>query len=137
MKKNGRPFKEINWDIVEKYIEYGSSGIEIAGKFRMQPDTFYRRFKQKYGCAFQDYKGNTHEGGKADLRAMLWAKTLNNKAPGNAQLLLFMAKCILGFKEPEISHNLAANQTQIDQTHTIMMLQHQLSEEKSKNGNQN
>lgn len=122
-----RPHKEINWDVVEKLIEYGSSGIEIAAKFRIQPDTLYRRFKEEYGCSFQDYKGATHEAGKADLRAMLWAKTLNNKAPGNAQLLLHMSKCILGLREPEAVSNLAANQEQIDQSHYIMQLEHKIA----------
>jgi AraC-like DNA-binding protein len=129
-----RPQKEINWEIVEKLIEYGSSGVEIAAKFRIQSDTFYRRFKEEYGCSFQDYRGEAQEAGLADLRAMIHAKALNNKAPGNSNLLIFLAKCRLGMHEPEVAHTLAANQNQIDQTHTIMQLQHRIAELEA-NGN--
>lgn len=123
-----RPLKEINWDVVERLIESGCSGTEIAGKFRIQSDTFYRRFKEEYGCSFQDYHAPSQEAGLADLRSMIHAKALNNKAPGNSNLLIFLARCRLGMKEPEVVHNLAANQTQIDQSHLIMELQHKIAE---------
>ncbi len=133
-----RPLREINWDIVEKLIEYGCHGIEIAGKFKIDENTFYRRFRQKYKCRFADYVGTGHSGGKADLRMMLWAKAFNNKAPGNAQVLLKLAGCVLGMKEPETINLLAANQQQIDQTHTIMQLQHRIAElEAAKGDSQN
>jgi hypothetical protein len=123
-----RPQKEINWEVVEKLIESGCSGVEIAGKFRIQSDTIYRRFKEEYGCSFQDYRVESQEAGLADLRAMIHTKALNNKAPGNSNLLIFLARCRLGMREPEATHTLAANQNQIDQTHTIMQLQHRIAE---------
>jgi hypothetical protein len=123
--------KEINWDLVEKLIEYGSHGYEIAGKFKIDENTFYRRFRQEYKCRFADYVGIGHSGGKADLRLMLWSKAFNNKAPGNAQILLKLASCVLGMREPENTPTLAANQQQIDQSHLIMQLQHRLSKYES------
>lgn len=129
-----RPKKEINWEVVERFIECGSSGTEIAAKFRIQKDTLYRRFKEEYGCGFQDYHIESQEAGLADLRAMIHAKALNNKAPGNSNLLIFLAKCRLGYREPEITHNLAPNQDQIDQSHYIMELEHKISVLES-NGN--
>jgi hypothetical protein len=123
-----RPRREINWEVVEKLIENGSSGIEIAGKFKIDSDTFYRRFQAEYNCRFADYTAIGSQGGKADLRSMLWAKAINNKAPGNAQLLMFLARCELGMKEPDSVQLLAANQPQIDQTHEIMRLQHRIAE---------
>lgn len=123
-----RPQKEINWDIVEKLIECGCFGTEIAAKFRIQSDTFYRRFKEEYGCAFQDYHARSHESGIADLRAMLHAKALNNRAPGNSNLLIFLARTKLGMKEPEMDQSVATNQEFIDQSHEIMRLQHKLAQ---------
>lgn len=117
-----RPKKEINWDVVQRLAEQGNSGVAIAAKFEIQSDTFYKRFKDEFGCSFQDYHAGAQEVGKADLRAMLWAKTMNNKAPGNSQLLLFMARCVLGMKEPELTNLVAANQTEIDKDHEIMRL---------------
>lgn len=118
-----RPEKDINWDVVEQLMKFGSSGVEIAGNLRIQKDTFYKRFKRKYGHSYQDYHADAHEGGKASLRASLWSKALNNKSPGNAQLLLFMGRCILGLKEPDTSNYLSPNQSQLDQSHQIMFQQ--------------
>lgn len=128
-----RPQKEINWEVVEKLIESGCNGIEIAGKFRIQKQTFYRRFEEKYQESFQNYHTDVSEAGIADLRSMLHAKALNNKAPGNSNLLIFLARTRLGMKEPELLGGVAPNQTQLDQSHHIMELENQLAEEKSKN----
>lgn len=123
-----RPLKEINWDVVERLISCGCSGVEIAGKLRIRSDTFYTRFKKKYKVSFQDYRVEAQEGGLADLRAMIHAKALNNKAPGNSNLLIFLGRCRLGMKEPETTQSVAVNQHQIDQSHYIMQLEHKLAE---------
>lgn len=130
-----RPYKDIDWNLVEKYVECGSPGTEIAGKFRIQAETFYRRFEKEYGVSFQNYKASVQDSALADLRLMIHAKALNNKAPGNSNLLIFLAKCKLGYREPDVVHTLAANQNQIDQSHKIMQLEHALAEEKAKNAN--
>lgn len=127
-----RPLKEINWEVVEKLIECGCSGVEIAAKFRIKSDTFYIRFKKQYDCSFQDYRVEAKEAGLADLRAMIHAKALNNKAPGNSNLLIFLAKCQLGMREPDVVQTIAPNQEKIDQTHRIMMLEHALAEAKER-----
>jgi len=129
-----RPLKEINWDVVDNLIEAGCNGIEIAGYFRIQKCTFYDRFEKEYGVSFQNYHSEPQEGGKAKLRSMLYAKALNNKAPGNADLLKFWAKCELGMKEPELTSFLANNQTQIDQSHTVMQQAHRITELESQLG---
>ena len=129
-----RPLKEINWDVVEKLIESGCSGVEIAGKFRIKSDTFYERFKREYEVSFQDYRVESQEAGAADLKAMLHAKALNNNAPGNSNLLIFLARTRLGMKEPEVVQTLAVNQNQIDQSHLIMQLKHELAAVKNKYG---
>ncbi len=123
-----RPLKDIKWDIVEQYIESGCTAIEIAGKFGLNDETFYRRFKKEYGCGFQDYKAKSYGAGLADLRRMLHAKALNNNAPGNTQALIWLSKVKLGYREPDQVQALAANQPQIDQSHRIMELEHQLAE---------
>ncbi len=127
-----RPLKEIDWDVVERYIESGSNGVEIASDFRIQKQTFYRRFEEKYGVSFQNYHTDNQEAGGAKIRNMLYEKALNNEAPGNAMLLMFLARCRLGMKEPESVHLVAANQTQIDQSHENMELKHELAELKEK-----
>jgi hypothetical protein len=127
----GRPVKEINWEVVEKLIECNCSGPEIAGKFRVDTDTFYRRFKIEYGANFGEYRVGPQSAGLADLKAMLRAKALSNKAPGNATLLMFLARCELGMKEPELAQTVAPRQDEIDQEHLIMNLKHEIAELKA------
>jgi hypothetical protein len=117
-----RPLKEINWDLVDKYIEVGCNGVEISKKLTVDSDTFYSRFKKEYGKSFSDYSAKFSSGGNADIRLMLHAKAVK----GNVTALIFLAKCNLGMREPEQLNVLAANQPQIDQTHEIMRLQHEI-----------
>jgi hypothetical protein len=128
-----RPRKEINWEIVEKMIEAGSSARDIYGKFRINEDTFYRRFKDEYEISFQDYKGELSSAGEADLRLMLHAKALNNDARGNITALIFLARTRLGMREPELLSQLPSNQGQIDQSHLIMQLQYEIEQLKNAN----
>ena len=130
----GRTPKEINWKKVEEYIEAGSSGTEIAAKFDMKHQTFYARFAQEYECGFQEYRTDRQEGGAADLRWMIHAKALNNKAPGNPNVLMYLASRRLGMKEPENTQILAVNQNHIDQRHYIMQLEHQIQKFKDEDG---
>ena len=123
-----RPLKEIDWDLVDEYIESGCSGIEIAARFRIDSDTFYGRFKKEYGCCYQDYSAKGKDAGDAILKHTLYSKSMNNDFPGNTTLLMFLARCRLGMKEPETVHLLAANQQQIDQSHLIMQLQNRIAE---------
>jgi len=124
-----RPLKEINWEIVENYMKAGcKSGMALARKFDITKDTFYRRFIEEYGCSFQDYQAHTQEVGDIDLLMMLHAKALNNKAPGNTTLLMFLASRRLGMKEPEVAQLLAPKQDDIDKDHLIMTLKHELAE---------
>lgn len=122
-----RPYKEINWDVVEKLMEAGCNAKEICGKFRVDTDTFYSRFKKEFGCGFQDYSAKASEAGVADIRSMLQAKAINNSAPGNITALIFLAKCRLGMTEPDIINHLSPIQNLIDQNHLIMELQHKIA----------
>lgn len=121
-----RPLKEIDWNMVEQYMESGCSGVEIAAKFHIQKNTFYERFRKEYNCGFQDYHSDASGAGIADLKRMLHAKTLNNKAPGNTHLLMFMAKCKLGMREPESIVKIAPEQVEIDKDHLLMQQQYEI-----------
>jgi len=126
-----RPLKEINWDVVDKLIEAGCNGLEIASKFRIDSDTFYNRFKKEYECSFQDYSAKGQATGNAEIKAMLQAKAINNSAPGNTTLLIFLARCRLGMKEPEVQQLVAANQDEINKDHEIMQLKYRLAQMES------
>ncbi len=83
-----RPEKEINWEIVEKRMEAGCSGVEIAATLRIQADTFYLRFKKKYGKSFQDYHGDFYSAGDANIKFTQYMKAL----AGNNNMLLLLGR---------------------------------------------
>ena len=83
-----RPKKEINWEIVEKRMEAGCNGIEIAATLRIQADTFYIRFKQKYGKSFQDYHDDFYSAGDANLKFTQYMKAL----AGNTNMLTLLGR---------------------------------------------
>lgn len=87
-----RPKKEINWEIVEKRAEAGCSGVEIAATLRIQDDTFYIRFKEKYGKSFQDYQGSLHSAGDSNIKFTQYMKAL----AGNIPMLTLLGRERLG-----------------------------------------
>lgn len=122
-----RPKKPINWDIVEKRMEAGNSAREIAKHLRIDINTFYDRFKEEFECGFADYYDGMPQCGNADIVFTQHMKALS----GNVQMLIYLGKVKCEQKEPETTMTLAANQNQLDQSHRIMELEHQLEELKA------
>ena len=118
-----RPFKEINWDLVEKMIEAGSPAKEIWPHFGLCADTFYDRFKIEYGCNYADYSAKVSCRGEGNLRLMLHSKAMQ----GNLSALTLFGKTRLGLREPDNIQLVAATQPQIDQSQRIMELEHEVA----------
>lgn len=87
-----RPEKEINWELVEKRMEAGCNGIEIAATLRISDTIFYDRFKKKYGKSFQDYRGSFNSAGVSNIRFTQYMKALS----GNNNMLLLLGRERLG-----------------------------------------
>ncbi len=117
----GRPLKEINWDIVEKKIEAGCSGIEIAATLRIQADTFYLRFKRKYGKNFQDYHGQFYSAGDANIKFTQYMKALSGNIP---MLTLLGRERLNQGKEEEIKKS--PYEDMLDLRHENMILKAQI-----------
>ncbi len=84
--------KDINWDVVERMMEAGSSGIEISGVFDMHHDTFYSRFQKEYNTSFALASQNKKETGKGRLREAQFRYALK----GNTALLIRLGEVHLG-----------------------------------------
>ena len=84
----GRHEKPINWDSVERKIEAGCSGTQIAACFRMHHTTFYDRFLEKYGESFPSYSSKYAESGEANIKDIQYQKALE----GNIPMLLHLGK---------------------------------------------
>ena len=126
--------KEINWDLVELYVKSGCSQIKICKSLFIDEETLRARVKEKYDMEWSAFSAGLRSEGEILLEAQLFQKAMNKKNPGDTQMLIWLSKCKLAYKEPEMSTTLSANQEQLDQSHRIMELEHQLTEERNKNG---
>jgi hypothetical protein len=118
-----RPKKEINWDIVEKKMEAGCTAREICANV-CEINTFYDRFKEKYGKSFGDYADDYYSVGDGNIKFTQYIKALS----GNIQMLSWLGKTRLGQREPDMLSAIPANQDNIDKDQLIMQLQHKLSQ---------
>lgn len=85
-------FKEINWKEVQRRIEVGTSGTVIAKCLRIDPDTFFRRFKEEYGMGFAEYT----VGMSACLPANILLAQYMKAMSGSADLLKLLGREYLG-----------------------------------------
>lgn len=93
-----RPKKEINWELVEKRMEAGCSGIEIAACLRIDSDTFFRRFQQQYGKRFADSTADFCSAGDSNIRFTQYMKSLS----GNIPMLTLLGRERLGQGKDEV-----------------------------------
>lgn len=130
-----RPLKEINWEAVERMIEVGNSAREIYGHFRVQDNTFYRKFKEEFGCSFQDYRGDVSLAGPGNIKYIQYLKAIG----GNIEMLKWCGKEMCGQgREPQARD--APNEAVLSDQMENMRLKHQLALqaeeiERLKNGN--
>ena len=122
--------KEINWELVELYLKAGCPQIRIAKWLHIDRDTLRSRIEEKYGMEYSAVSAAFQSEGELLIEAKQFDKAMKGYWPA----LLWLGKVRLGQREPELLNQLAVNQPQIDQSHRIMELEHQLAELKAKNG---
>ena|SRR5271155_3444758 len=126
----GKHKKQIKWELVEMYLKTGCSQTKIAESLFIDRDTLRDRVKEKYGMEYSAFSAGLRSEGEILIEAQQFQKAMKGYWPA----LLWLGKVRCGQKEPETAMALAANQTQIDQSHLIMQLQHEI--ELLKNANQ-
>ena len=89
VKKNLIP---IDWNEVNKYIECGAKGTEVASALGMHPDTLYKRCNEEHGMVYTAYSATKRQ--KGDL--MLHAKQYQVAMNGNTTMLIWLGKQRLG-----------------------------------------
>ena len=127
-----RPQKEINWDLVELYIKAGCTQIKIAQSLFIHPDTLADRVKAKYGIEYSSFSSSLRSEGDMLIEAKQYEKAMKGYWPA----LYWLGKARLGQREPENAPLVAANQSQIDESHRLMELEHENAQLKAQlNGN--
>ncbi len=83
-----RAKREINWDVVERRMEAGCSGVEISSALRVDSDTFYRRFKEQYGKRFADCSADFYSAGDSNIKFTQYIKAVS----GNIPMLILLGR---------------------------------------------
>ena len=102
MKNRGRPkreFAEAEIRLVESLAGMGCTYDEIAGVLRCSVDTVRDRINDET-TAFSD----AHKKGKADLKISLRRAQIRLARKGNAAMLIWLGKSILGQRDNEMTN---------------------------------
>lgn len=85
MARNEKP---IDWNYVDKLLEAGCLGTEIAPHFDLHPDTFYRKCEKEHNIGFTEYRAQKVQKGDSLLRAAQFKNALS----GNTSMQIWLGK---------------------------------------------
>ena len=92
----------IDWLQVDKMLEAGCTGEEVAARLGCHADTLYRRVESENKIGFAAYRQQKIAKGNQTLRETLFKKALK----GDTTALIFLAKTRLGMNEKmEVEHS--------------------------------
>lgn len=103
-RKRGKPQITIDWHKVDRFLESGCTGTEIAGSFGCHPDTLYKQCEDEKGMLFSAYAAQKRGSGDSLIRAAQMRLALT----GNSSMLIWLGKNRLGQKDDpyqEVSFN--------------------------------
>lgn len=103
-----RPKANINWDIVDKYLQAQCNGTGIAGLLGIHPETLYKACEDTHKIGFSKYSQQKKSEGKELLRA----KQFNTAMNGNTSMLIWLGKQYLDQSDKK-EENINENQIEI------------------------
>lgn len=99
-KPRGYPPTPIDWDKVDRWLECGCLGTEVAASLGIHPDTLYNRCEEEKGIVFSAYSKEKKSSGDKLLRQ----KQMEIAMKGDKTMLLWLGKQRLGQRDtPEYS----------------------------------
>lgn len=88
--------REMTWDAIDKLLEAGCEGTQIAAYFGISPMTLYRACEEDKGCNFVVYRAEKRQSGDTLLLDKLYSMALVN---GDKSVAIFLAKNRLGMRD--------------------------------------
>jgi hypothetical protein len=93
-----RPIKEIDWVVVDELLEAECTGVEIAARFDMHPETFYEKVREKTKMGFTAYAAQKKANGDSILRKVQYDTAVEDR---DRTMQIWLGKQRLGQKEPK------------------------------------
>ena len=91
----GRPKAAIDWKKVDKALEQGANGVQVAAMLGVHPETLYERCKADNKTNFTDYLTQKRESGNQQLLGMQFQAAKEGSVP----MLIWLGKQRLGQKD--------------------------------------
>jgi predicted signal transduction protein with EAL and GGDEF domain len=88
----------INWEIVDKLLEAGCDGTQVAAYLGIHPNTLYERTKTEKECDFSDYKSQKKAKGDVKLLAAQFESAIDDR---DKAMMIWLGKQRLGQKEKQ------------------------------------
>jgi len=95
VQNGGRKFKPIDWDIVDKLLEAGCPGTEIAPHFGVHYETLYDRAYTDHGIMWTEYSQQRRSKGDSNLRVKQYQEAMK----GDRGMLIWLGKQRLDQRE--------------------------------------
>jgi len=121
--------KFIDWKEFEYSLESGMNQIQIAALFAIDRDTLRDRAVEKYGMPYSAISAQFETKGLRNLHKSQYMRALD----GSDKMLIWLGKIRLGQVENATITHVAPNQNDIDQTHQMIALQHEINLLKEQN----
>jgi len=86
--KGGRTLKKIPWAKVDKWLEAGCLGTEVAARIGIHKETLYRRCQKEKGISFSDYIQQKKAAGNSILREEQFKAAMK----GDRGMLIWLGK---------------------------------------------
>ena len=97
----GRPAAIIDWKAVDRLLQAGCAGTQIAARLGIHANTLYERCSKEHECDFSDYSQQKREHGETLLHEQQFAAAMK----GNISMLVWLGKQRLGQKERSANEN--------------------------------
>ena len=97
----GRPAAIIDWKAVDRLLQAGCTGVQIAARLGIHADTLYRACQSEHKSDFAAYSQQKREHGETLLHEQQFALAMK----GNLGMLVWLGKQRLGQKERSANEN--------------------------------
>ncbi|MBF8263243.1 MAG: hypothetical protein HW387_908 [Parachlamydiales bacterium] len=96
--KHIQAVKPIDWAVVDRLLKCGSTGVEVAARLGIHPDTLYERTEKERRTGFTAYAAEKRANGNTLLREAQFYAAIQDR---DRTMLIWLGKQNLGQKEPE------------------------------------
>jgi hypothetical protein len=93
---------DLNWKLIDQYLEAGASGLEISARLGIHENTLYQRCKTDKIMDFVEYKAQKRASGDVLLKVAQFDTAVNDK---NVSMQIWLGKQRLGQSDKQESLN--------------------------------